>query len=136
MKRIKNLAVILALILGVQFANAGSVQFPSTEQPGQAQATSESTKWTLYNNLLEVEFIMSNGDLYFNGCEALQLAPGSEPFSITLGNGTIVKASEMTMSSYPTITNLTGNSEAIKASEKYNGKVLTAKYTYNSPLNS
>jgi len=132
MRKFTHFATLFLMLFVVQITNAGTVKFPSTEQPGQAQATSESTKWTLYNNLLEVEFIMSNGDLFFNGSEALQLAPGSEPFSITLGNGTTVKASEMTMSSQPVISNLVGNSEAIKASERYNGKVLTAKYTYNS----
>ncbi|MBQ7819409.1 MAG: T9SS type A sorting domain-containing protein [Bacteroidales bacterium] len=132
MKKFTHFAMIFILMLCVHIANAASVEFPSIEKPGQAQAVSESTRWVLYNNLLEAEFIMSNGDLYFNGCEALQLDGGSEPFTITLGNGTIVKASEMTMSSQPVISTITGNSSAIKASEKYNGKVLTVKYTYST----
>ncbi len=125
------LIITTLLTLSMQL-QAGSVKFPSTEQPSTAQATSSANSWTLYNNLISVEFVITNGDLFFNGCEELQLAPGSEPFKITLGNGTVVKASEMTMTSSPVISNLTAQPDSDKASDRYNGKVLTVKYSYST----
>ena len=131
MKRLYFLIVAVLLLFSIQI-QAGSVKFPSLDQPGTAQATSATNSWTLYNNLLSVEYVLTNGDLFFNGCEELQLAPGSEPFKITLGNGTVVKASDMTMTSSPVISNLTANPDSDKASDRYNGKVLTVKYSYST----
>ncbi|MBR5533030.1 MAG: T9SS type A sorting domain-containing protein [Bacteroidales bacterium] len=132
MKKFRCFATLLLLICCLQFSYAASVKFPSLDQPGTAQATSVANSWTLYNNLISVEYVLTNGDLFFNGCEELQLAPGSEPFKITLGNGTVVKASDMAMTLSPVISNLTANPNSDKASERYNGKVLTVKYSYST----
>ena len=131
MKKFTYLVIAALFMLTLQL-QAASVKFPSTEQPGTAQSTSGANSWTLYNNLLSVEYILTNGDLYFNGCEELQLAPGSEPFKVTLGNGSVVKASDMTMTSSPVISNLTAKPNSDKASDRYNGKVLTVKYSYST----
>lgn len=40
MRNLAHFAIVFMLMFGVQFANAGSVKFPSIEQPGQAQPTS------------------------------------------------------------------------------------------------
>ena len=132
MKNFRRFATLFLLICCLQFSYAASVKFPSLDQPGNAQATSVANSWTLYNNLISVEYVLTNGDLFFNGCEELQLAPGSEPFKITLGNGTVVKASDMAMTLSPVISNLTANPNSDKAAERYNGKVLTVKYSYST----
>ena len=131
MKKLYFLIIAVLLLFSMQI-QAGSVKFPSLDQPGTAQASSATNSWTLYNNLISVEYVLTNGDLFFNGCEELQLAPGSEPFKITLGNGSVVKASDMTMTSAPVISNLTAKPNSDKASERYNGKVLTVKYSYST----
>ena len=131
MKKLYFLIISAFMLLSVQI-QAGSVKFPSLDQPGTAQISTGANSWTLYNNLLSAEYVLTNGDLFFNGCEELQLAPGSEPFKITLGNGTVVKASDMAMTSSPTIVNLTANPNSDKAVERYNGKVLKVKYSYST----
>ena len=74
-----------------------TVIFPSLQQPGKATAINEGDKYILSNNLLSAEYIVENSNLKFNGSDALQLAPGSELFTITLADSSVIKASEMTM---------------------------------------
>ena len=108
-----------------------TVIFPSLQQPEKAIATNEGEKYILSNNLLKAEYILENGNLKFNGSEALQLANGSELFTITLADSTIVKSSEMTMTA-PQLIPLKGDKEAVKKSEQYDGYKLTAEFKYNN----
>ena len=108
-----------------------TVVFPSLQQPKKAIATNEGEKYILSNNLLKAEYLLENGNLKFNGSEALQLAHGSELFTITLADSTIVKSSEMTMTA-PQLIPLKGNKEAVKKSEQYDGYKLTAEFKYNN----
>ena len=108
-----------------------TVVFPSLQQPEKAIATNEGEKYILSNNLLKAEYILENGNLKFNGSEALQLANGSELFTITLADSTIVKSSEMTMTA-PQLIPLKGDKEAVKKSEQYDGYKLTAEFKYNN----
>ena len=108
-----------------------TVVFPSLQQPEKAIATNEGEKYILSNNLLKAEYILENGNLKFNGSEALQLANGSELFTITRADSTIVKSSEMTMTA-PQLIPLKGDKEAVKKSEQYDGYKLTAEFKYNN----
>lgn len=108
-----------------------TVVFPSLQQPEKSTATNEGEKYILSNNLLKAEYILENGNLKFNGSNALQLAPTNDLFYITLGDSSIVKSSEMTMSGAK-IEQLKGCEKAIKKAEQYDGYKLTAEFKYNN----
>ena len=108
-----------------------TVVFPSLQQPEKAIATNEGEKYILSNNLLKAEYLLENGNLKFNGSDALQLTPTNDLFYITLGDSSIVKSSEMTMSGAK-IEQLKGCEKAIKKAEQYDGYKLTAEFKYNN----
>ena len=108
-----------------------TVAFPSLQQPEKAIATNEGEKYILSNNLLKAEYLLENGNLKFNGSDALQLTPTNDLFYITLGDSSIVKSSEMTMSGAK-IEQLKGCEKAIKKAEQYDGYKLTAEFKYNN----
>ncbi len=85
--------------------------------------------YTLSNDLFSVEFKKDNGKLMFNGSDNLFLLSGEELFSITLGNGTVVPASEMTLGGVRVVT-LAPDLKATRASEKLSGQALEADFTY------
>ncbi|MBQ7819410.1 MAG: hypothetical protein IJ341_06890 [Bacteroidales bacterium] len=124
--------LILALCITACSTNPeATVIFPSLQQAGKATATNEGEKYILSNNLLKAEYLLENGNLKFNGSNALQLAPANDLFYITLGDSTIVKSSEMTMSGAK-IEQLKGCEKAIKKVEQYDGYKLTAEFKYNN----
>ena len=82
-------ALVLALIfVACSPTQESSVKFPSEEQPGKATAIVEGESYTLSNELISANYAIKNGVLSFEGCEALQLAPSKDLFSITLGDST------------------------------------------------
>lgn len=100
--------------------------FPQTQQAGTATLTQSGDTYTLSNALFSASFSKdSNGALVFDGCEAMNLKPGTPLFRITLGNGTTFSSNDMTLDNIETRT-LTGNASAVKGSEKFNGKELVA----------
>lgn len=134
MKTSTRTALMLLLVimgLGKQNLSAQSVIFPQQSQPGTAVATQNGATFTLANDLLSASFTKANGRLTFAGCDALYLASGTELFKVTLGDGTVVPASAMTLGNV-TVNTLTGNANAVRGSEKLNGKELVANYTYGN----
>ena len=127
----KTLILILLACLGISQTFAQAVVFPQQNQPGAAKLTKSGDSYVLSNALLSATFTMSNGDLTFAGSEQLCLAAGTDLFKVTLGNGTEVKSSDMTLASVEMQT-LTGASSAVKGSHKFNGKQLVANYTYGN----
>jgi hypothetical protein len=95
---IKAYLFIILLFFSISLA-AATVEFPSTVQPGEASLVAEDNRWVFSNNVLSASFLVQDGKLYFGGSPQLSLASGTELFEIVLGNGTKVKASEMTMQS-------------------------------------
>ena len=134
MKTSTRTALMLLLVimgLGKQNLSAQSVIFPQQSQPGTAVATQNGDTYTLANDLLSASFTKANGRLTFAGCDALYLAAGTELFKVTLGDGTVVPASAMTLGNV-TLNTLTGDANAVRGSEKLDGKELVANYTYGN----
>lgn len=134
MKTSTRTALMLLLVimgLGKQNLSAQSVIFPQQSQPGTAVATQNGATYTLANDLLSASFTKANGRLTFAGCDALYLASGTELFKVTLGDGTVVPASAMTLGNV-TLNTLTGDATAVRGSERLNGKELVANYTYGN----
>lgn len=127
----KKIFISVALLLGLGGAPAALAQavvFPQEQQAGKAVALEAEDVYTLKNNLFEASFAKQNGKLLFNGCEALNLKAGSELFNIVLGNGTAFTSSDMTLTDVK-LENLTGDANAVKGSEKFDGKALKAVFT-------
>ncbi len=103
--------------------------------PGQQDAVGEAKVehvgdvYTLYNNVLAASFIMDGSGIYFAGSKAMNLEPGTEPFTIAFGNGDNVPASAMTLNSYAS-TMLEGDPNAVGGAEHNNGRMLAAAYSY------
>ena len=134
MKTSTRTALMLLLVimgLGKQNLSAQSVIFPQQSQPGTAVATQNGDTYTLANDLLSASFTKADGRLTFAGCDALYLASGTELFKVTLGDGTVVPASAMTLGNV-TLNTLTGDANAVRGSEKLDGKELVANYTYGN----
>ena len=134
MKTSTRTALMLLLVimgLGKQNLSAQSVIFPQQNQPGTAVATQNGDTYTLANDLLSASFTKANGRLTFAGCDALYLTSSTELFKVTLGNGTVVPASAMTLGEV-TLNTLTGNATAVRGSERFDGKELVANYTYGN----
>ncbi len=122
-------AVVLAFIASP--AMAQSVIFPQAQQPGIANVTEDGTTYTLSNDLLSASYTLQDGKLVFGGCEAMDLEPGTELFTIELSGGTKVKASEMTLGEVRTA-DLTPDATAARGSEKLPGKAIEADFTYGN----
>ena len=52
-------------------------------------------------------------------------------FSLTLQDNTVITPANMTLTSAPTLTTLTGNSSAVRMSERDNGKKVAATFHYS-----
>ena len=132
---LKFLVLFVAVAMQCVPVSAQAVIFPQQQQAGEAVGTSEGTSegstYTLKNDLLTATFTKAGDKLTFGGCEQMYLAAGTELFKVTLGNGTVVPASSMTLGTV-SLNNLTGNTDAVKGSERVNGKELVANYTYGN----
>lgn len=122
-------ASVCCFILGNgQGIIAQKVVFPQETQAGVATAIATENEYTLKNNLLTAKFIKTGNNLFFNGCEEMNLKAGTELFKVVLGDGTTFTSSEMQLQSVD-IQDLTGNADAVKGSERFNGKALKAIFT-------
>ncbi|MDE6462659.1 MAG: hypothetical protein K2L32_07780 [Muribaculaceae bacterium] len=128
-----GMALALALVAGVCGKSvAQSVIFPQPEQPGQAVLTMVSDGgFELGNDLFMASFVPKGGSLVFGGCDAMDLIPGSELFSVTFANGVTVNASEMEMSSARAM-RYKGDPEAARGSERFDGWALVADFTVDN----
>ena len=133
MKNFKILCVIAFIaLLGISGSvSAQAVIFPQADKPGAVQATEFNGRYTLSNSLFSAEFSYENGKLSFQGCEGLALVGGTELFQITLGNGAVVKASQMEMSA-PSLERLVGDAGAVKGSHRFSGYALKAQFVYHN----
>ncbi len=124
----RHCLLAIALGAGVITASAQTVIFPGETQPGIAAISESDGIYTLSNDLLSASFISDGTTLRFNGCEAMNLHPGTELFKIVLGNHTEILASDMTLESVATET-LTANPASPKGSERFGGHAIVARFT-------
>lgn len=86
--------------------------------------------YTFQNSLFEFKFKQEGGKLIFDGCEAMNLVPGTEIFTVKFGDGsTVVNASQMTLGNVTT-GELPYSHNAVKGSHHFPGKFLQAEYSY------
>ena len=121
-------AAICCFILGNgQGIMAQKVIFPQAQQAGVASLVKDNNTYTLKNDLLTAKFTQADGKLYFDGCEEMNLKPGTELFKVVLGDGTAFTSADMTLESV-TEEDLTGNAQAVKGSDRFNGKAIKAVF--------
>ena len=96
---------------------------------GSAVLTQDGDAYTLSNRVLAASFVKVGGALFFAGSKAMNLEPGTEPFTVAFGSGVNVPASAMTMTSLETL-DLEGDAHAVGGAEHYAGKALVAHYEY------
>ncbi len=127
---IKTFLMFINLIMTYSLIFANPIKYPSQTQPGNAELILEGNSYNFSNNLFSASYVLNEGKLTFGGSNEMNLKSGGEIFQVTLGNGTIVKASQMAWNNIHE-ENLIGNADAVKLSEKDNGKALVATLTYN-----
>ena len=121
-------ASICCFILGSgQGIVAQKVVFPQEQQAGVASASEADNEYTLKNALLTAKFVKTEGKLIFNGCEEMNLKPGTELFKVVLGDGTSFTSSDMTLESVELV-DLLGDAKAVKGSDRFNGKAIKAVF--------
>lgn len=128
------LATVGAANMTAQTQYEPAVYPKQQESVGETKLTASSAngvaRYTLSNNLFEASFKKEGNSILFDGCEEMNLLPGTEIFTVKLGNGsTVVNASEMTLKDF-TVGDLVGKADAVKGAEHYDGKYLQAIYTY------
>ncbi len=107
-----------------------AVVYPRQQEAvGAAQAQQQGDVFTLSNNVLAASFIKVGESLFFGGCQAMDLAAGTEIFSVAFGSGTTVYASAMKLKGVE-LQNLAGNADAVGGAEHFDGKQLVANYEY------
>ena len=112
----------------VAYTNA--IVYPAQQEAvGTASITETDGTYTISNKVLAASFMKVNGALYFAGSKAMNLEPGTEPFTVAFGKGVNVPASAMTLKDLK-IEDLTGKSDAVGGAEHFNGKALVANYEY------
>lgn len=125
-----KLSLAFFLLLS-SWSYAGTVAYPSLQQPGAANIAVVPGGWKFSNNLLSANYIQTGAKLYFGGSTEMCLGSGTEIFQIALSNGTVVNASQMTWLEVKAV-DLVGNPSSATYSEKLNGKALMATLTYNT----
>ncbi len=127
LKKWMGAAICCFILGGGQGIVAQKVVFPQAKQAGLATLTSSETEYTLKNDLLTAKFVKDGSALVFGGCEEMNLKAGSPLFKVVLGDGTSFTSSEMQLQSIEEET-LTGNAEAVKGSDRFDGKALKAVF--------
>ncbi len=106
------------------------VVYPAQQEAvGAAVANEADGVYTLSNNVLAASFVRLGDMLYFGGSKAMDLAAGTEVFTVAFGNGDNVPASAMTLKSLE-LQDLAANVNAIGGAEHFAGKQLVAQYEY------
>ena len=99
------------------------------ESVGAARIAVDGEVRTLYNNVLAASFLAQDNRLFFAGSKAMDLLPGTEIFTFSVGSGTVIPASSMQYKSLQTI-DLEPNASATGGSAHYAGKALVAEYEF------
>ncbi|MBQ0049414.1 MAG: hypothetical protein KBT12_04130 [Bacteroidales bacterium] len=91
----------------------------------------ESKTFVFSNNVLTAAFVKSGNAILFGGSKAMNLMAGTEPFTVSFGDGSEqpVAASEMILKSVETET-YTASDDSIGGAQHFNGHALVARYKY------
>ena len=127
----KTLILALLALGGMSHANAQAVVFPQEKQPGTAVVSQSENTYELSNLLFKATYTKADGKLSFAGSDGLCLKGSADLFKVTLGNGTVVTSSQMTLGKVE-MQDLGGNASAVKGAHRFAGKQLTATYTYGN----
>ena len=127
----KTLILALLALGGMSHANAQAVVFPQEKQPGTAVVSQSENTYELSNLLFKATYTKADGKLSFAGSDGLCLKGSADLFKVTLGNGTVVTSSQMTLGKVE-MQDLDGNASAVKGAHRFAGKQLTATYTYGN----
>ena len=127
----KTLILALLALGGMSHANAQAVVFPQEKQPGTAVVSQSENTYELSNLLFKATYTKADGKLSFAGSDGLCLKESADLFKVTLGNGTVVTSSQMTLGKVE-MQDLGGNASAVKGAHRFAGKQLTATYTYGN----
>ena len=127
----KTLILALLALGGMSHANAQAVVFPQEKQPGTAVVSQSENTYELSNLLFKATYTKADGKLSFAGSDGLCLKESADLFKVTLGNGTVVTSSQMTLGKVE-MQDLDGNASAVKGAHRFAGKQLTATYTYGN----
>lgn len=109
--------------------------FPdSQDNVGTASLTHNGDVYRFSNNVLDADFMLDNTNpqhktLYFAGSKSMDLTPGTEPFTLAMGTGTKIYASDMTLEKIE-MKDINGDAKAVKGSHRFKGKALEATYSY------
>ena len=115
----------------VAYTNA--VLYPAQQEAvGTANLSVANDVYTLSNKVLAASFVKVGNALFFAGSEAMNLMAGTELFTVAFGNGDVVPASAMKLTSVSK-KDLTAKENAIGGADHYAGKQIVAnfEYTYN-----
>ena len=125
--------IIIGLFFIVPFASMGQIFYAGT-LPGEVSFKKEQNAYTLENKVLFTKFSFSKNKLtsvdFENKTTHRHFSFNSPKiFSITLSDGTILNSNDFIIHAAPITRTITGNSHAIKFSEKEAGKcILIAFY--------
>ncbi len=133
-KRFFSVAMMFLLVCAYAQAQEQTVMFPQKKQPGAACVSASNGVYTLSNDLFSASFKVVNDTLRFNGCEALDLLPGTEIFKVQLADGTEIPASQFALVGNVAMEDLTGDADAVKAARRFNGKQLVATFAHSNGL--
>lgn len=107
-----------------------AVLYPAQQDAvGEATLVQEGDTYTLANRVLAASFMKVGQALYFAGSKAMDLAAGTEPFTVAFGSGDNVAASGMTLKALR-MEDLAADAAAVGGAEHYAGKALVAEYEY------
>ena len=132
----KHKSMLCGILLGCLLggtqvpAMAQKVVFPQQKQAGTARLKASTNKFTLANDLLQVSYSKKGGQLFFDGCKAMDLLPSTSLFRIRLADGTEFASSDMKLVSV-TGENYEADAKAAKGSERFDGKGVKAVFTRN-----
>ncbi|HEY3412708.1 MAG TPA: enterotoxin [Armatimonadota bacterium] len=97
--------------------------------PGRAAAMVSGSTFTLSNKAIEARWTVENGSLrpltLLNSRDGSALPASPEVFSLVLKDGTVVKASSLSVSAEPAAAPLRANRNASRLSERFGGREIT-----------
>lgn len=124
-----NLQTILSKY-GTQTYSLAQVYPKQQEAVGAARSAVDGEVHTLYNNVLAASFLAQDNRLFFAGSKAMDLVPGTEIFTISVGSGTVIPASSMQYKSLQVV-DLQADASATGGAEHFAGKALVAEYEFD-----
>jgi len=107
--------------------------------PGKPDAAVRSTVLSLSNRMIQAQWSIVQGKLtglnFALRTTGAKVSLPHDPFRLTFKDGTIIRASDMTIAENPQIESLTSNSGAARAAEHFAGKAIRLRLEYPGKRN-